>query len=178
MNSVNVPTRRSPSHNSMSFLCLASSAVMVLALLGCNGAGSTTHAAPQRRGEGAVPVVVTTVTQRDVPIDIQIIGNVEAYSTISVKALVGGQLMDAHFKEGDYVKKGDRLFTIDQRPLQGQLNQAEANLLHDLAALSQAEANLARDKAQEKYAQTQATRYEALFKEGVMSRDQTDQIRS
>jgi len=152
--------------------------VAIFALESCNGAGSTTHAAQQRRGEGAVPVVVTTVTQKDVPIDIQVIGNVEAYSTITVRAQTGGQLTDVYFHEGDYVKKNDRLFTIDTRPLQGQLNQANANLAHDIAALSQAEANLARDSAQERYAQTQATRYEALFKEGVMSKDQTDQIRS
>jgi multidrug efflux system membrane fusion protein len=157
---------------------LSLSATAIFVLQGCSGAGSTTHAAPQRRGEGAVPVVVTTVSQKDVPIDIQVIGNVEAYSTITVRAQVGGQLTEAHFHEGDYVKKNDRLFSIDPRPYQGQLNQAEANLAHDIAALSQAEANLARDSAQERYAQTQATRYESLFKEGVMSRDQTDQIRS
>jgi len=178
MNSATSPLQRSSSDKPLVLLSLVSSIALSLTLFGCGGAGSTTHAAQQRRGEGAVPVVVATVTLRDVPIDIQVIGNVEAYSTISVKALVGGQLMEAYFKEGDYVKKGDRLFTIDERPLQGQLNQAEANLLHDVAALSQAEANLARDNAQERYAQTQAARYEALFKEGVMSRDQTDQIRS
>ena len=160
------------------FLYLALSVPLLLGLQGCNGNGSTTHAAPQRRGEGAVPVVVTTVSLKDVPIDIQVIGNVEAYSTITVRAQVGGQLTEVLFKEGDYVRKGDHLFTIDTRPLQGQLNQAEANLLRDTAALRQAEANLARDTAQEKYAQTQASRYEALFKEGVMSKDQTDQIRS
>ena len=178
MNRVNTSVRLPKSNNLRSILYFALSVVAILALDGCNGGGSTTHAAPQRRGEGAVPVVVTTVTQKDVPIDIQVIGNVEAYSTISVRAQVGGQLVNVYFHEGDYVKKGDRLFTIDQRPTQGQLNQAEANLAHDIAALAQAEANLARDSAQERYAQTQATRYEALFKEGVMSKDQTDQIRS
>lgn len=178
MNRVIISARLPKDYNLRFILCLALCVVAFLALEGCNGAGSTTHAAQQRRGEGAVPVVVTTVTQKDVPIDIQVIGNVEAYSTITVRAQTGGQLTDVHFHEGDYVKKNDRLFTIDTRPLQGQLNQANANLAHDIAALSQAEANLARDSAQERYAQTQATRYEALFKEGVMSKDQTDQIRS
>ena len=178
MNRVIIPGRFFNGLNLPLTLGLALSLVAVLTQESCGGSTSTTHAAPQRRGEGAVPVVVTTVAQKDVPIDIQVIGNVEAYSTITVRAQVGGQLMDAYFHEGDYVKKGDRLFTIDQRPTQGQLNQAEANLAHDIAALSQAEANLARDSAQERYAQTQATRYEALFKEGVMSKDQTDQIRS
>ena len=148
-------------------------------LTGCTSKGSTT---PQqgRRGDGGgpVPVVVTTVTQKDVPIEIQVIGNVEAYSTITVKAQAGGELTNVYFHEGDYVKKGDQLFTIDQRPFQAQLSQADANLARDTAALSQAEANLARDVAQEKFAQSQASRMDELFKAGVMSKEQTDQQRS
>ena len=70
----------------------------------------------ERRRRGPVPVVVATVMQKDVPINIDVIGNVEAYSTISVKAQVGGQLTKVYFQEGDYVKKGDLLFTIDPRP--------------------------------------------------------------
>lgn len=157
-------------------LSVTAFAILLLGLQACASKGSTTP--PQRRGEGAVPVVVTKATEKDVPIEIQVIGNVEAYSTISVKAQVGGELQNVYFHEGDYVKKGDRLFTIDPRPFQAQLSQAEANLARDNAALTQAQANLARDIAQEKFAQSQAGRYDQLFKEGVMSRDQTDQIRS
>ena len=138
-----------------------------------------------RGGEGAVPVVVATVMLKDVPVNIDVIGNVEAYSTISLKAQVGGQLIKSYFQEGDYVKSGDPLFTIDPRPYQGQLNQAEAqlgqaqaNLSRDIAAQGQAEANLARDSANEKYARDQAGRYQKLFEEGVVSREQTDQMRS
>ncbi|HTC34911.1 MAG TPA: efflux RND transporter periplasmic adaptor subunit, partial [Bryobacteraceae bacterium] len=127
---------------------------------------------------GPVPVVVAMVLQRDVPINVDVIGNVEAYSTISVKAQVGGELTKVSFHEGDSVKKGDLLFTIDGRPLEAQLSQAQANLARDTAALSQAQANLARDVANEKYAQDQATRYRGLFDQGVVSREQTDQMRS
>ena len=67
---------------------------------------------------GDVPVTVAMAQGSDVPVEIQVIGNVEAYSTITVKAQVGGQLTDVFFHEGDYVKKGDLLFTIDQRPLE------------------------------------------------------------
>src|ERR1700692_4156930 len=102
--------------------------------------------------QGPVPVLVATVGSKTVPINIDVIGNVEAYSTISVKAQVGGQLTVVSFHEGDFVKKNDLLFTIDPRPYQGQLNQAMANLARDTAALSQAEANLAKDMANEKYA--------------------------
>ena len=118
------------------------------------------------------------VSQRDVPINVDVIGNVEAYSTITVKAQVGGELTKVSFHEGDFVKKGDLLFTIDERPFEAQLSQAQANLARDTAALSQAQANLARDIANEKYAQDQATRYRGLFDQGVVSREQTDQMRS
>ena len=76
------------------------------------------------------------------------------------------------------MKKGDLLFTIDARPFEAALSQAQANLARDTAALSQAEANLARDIANEKYAQDQAKRYRGLFDQGVVSREQTDQMRS
>src|SRR5581483_10283992 len=115
-----------------------------------------------RRGDGGgpVPVLVATVTKKDVPINIEVIGNVEAYSTITVKAQVGGQLTNVAFNEGDSVKKGDLLFNIDARPFEAQLSQAQANLARDTAALSQAEANLARDSANAKYAHDQADRYQ------------------
>ena len=123
-----------------------------------------------RRGEGGgpVPVIVATVSQKDVPINVDVIGNVEAYSTITVKSQIGGQLTKVSFNEGDYVKKDDLLFSIDPRPYEAQLSQMQANLARDTAALGQAEADTARDSANEKYSQAQAVRYEKLFTAGVM----------
>ncbi len=129
-------------------------------------------------GGGAVPVVTTKVTQRDVPIDVAVVGNVEAYSTISVKAQVGGEITKVYFKEGDYVKKGAPLFTIDPRPLEAALAQVKANLAKDEALLAQAKANLARDTAQELYARTQSGRYDKLAAEGIVSKDQGEQFKS
>jgi len=103
---------------------------------------------------------------------------VEAYATISVKSQVTGELMKANFQEGDYVKKGDPLFTIDARPLQAALNQALANVAQNKAALGQAQANLARDSAQAQYADASASRYAQLFQDKVVSRDQTEQFRT
>jgi multidrug efflux system membrane fusion protein len=136
--------------------------------------------APTKKGErGAnVPVTVATVARKDVPVDIQIVGNVEAYSTISVKAQVGGELTQVYFREGDYVKKNDLLFEIDPRLLQAQLNQAQANLARDEAQLGQIEANLARDAAQEKYAQAEAVRYASLLEHGLISKEQAEQVRA
>jgi membrane fusion protein, multidrug efflux system len=151
---------------------------LALTLGGCSNSSAKANGRGRPGEGGPVPVVVATVSQRDVPINVDVIGNVEAYSTITVKAQVGGELTKVSFHEGDSVKKGDLLFTIDARPFQAQLSQAQANLARDTASLSQAEANLARDIANEKYAQDQATRYRGLFDQGVVSREQTDQIRS
>ena len=151
---------------------------LLLAFSGCSNS-SVKAGGRGRPGEGGpVPVVVAMVSQRDVPINVDVIGNVEAYSTITVKAQVGGELTKVSFHEGDSVKKGDLLFTIDARPFEAQLSQAQANLARDTAALSQAQANLARDIANEKYAQDQSKRYSGLFEQGVVSREQTDQMRS
>src|SRR5258706_9139763 len=87
------------------------------------GCGSNTSAAGPgggggggrggRGGEGAAaPVVTTKVAEKDVPVDIAAIGNVEAYATISVRSQVTGQLQDIPFHEGDFVKKGDLLFML------------------------------------------------------------------
>lgn len=126
----------------------------------------------------SVPVVTGVVAQKDVPIELRVIGSVEAYSVVSVKPQVGGELTKAHFTEGQFVKKGDTLFTIDPRPFETALRQAEANLAKSMAQEKQAEANLARDEAQSKTATAQAERYSNLVENGVVSRDQYDQIRT
>jgi membrane fusion protein, multidrug efflux system len=154
---------------------------LLIALGACNRPGARAGGAAGRgRGTdgGPVPVVVAKVSERDVPINVDVIGNVEAYSTITVKAQVGGELTQVSFHEGDFVKKNDLLFTIDPRPFQAALSQAQANLERDKAALSQAEANQARDIANQQYAEDQAKRYSGLFEQGVVSREQTDQLRS
>ena len=75
-----------------------------------------------RGGGGAQPVVVAKVTQKDVPVDIAAVGNVEAYTTIAVRSQVTGMLEQVGIHEGDFVKKGELLFTIDQRPLNPRWN--------------------------------------------------------
>ena len=72
-------------------------------------------------GGGAVPVVAATVARKDVPVEVQVVGSVEAYVTVSIKAQMAGQLEQIYFQEGDYVKKGAKLFSIDSRPLTAQL---------------------------------------------------------
>jgi multidrug efflux system membrane fusion protein len=132
-----------------------------------------------KRGDGgSVPVTVTQASRREVPVEIRVVGNVEAYSTITVKAQVSGQLTAVHFREGDYVKKGDKLFTIDPRQLEAQLAQAEANLARDAALLSQSEATLLRDTADQQYALGAADRYAQLVAAGITSKEQGAQLRA
>jgi multidrug efflux system membrane fusion protein len=124
---------------------------------------------------GPVPVVTAVATSKNVPIEVQVVGNVEAYSMVSIRPQVSGQLTNVFITDGDYVKKGDKLFTIDPRTFEGQINQAQANMLRSQALLAQAEANLQRDTAQEQYARGIAERYAKLVAEGVLSKDQGEQ---
>lgn len=116
------------------------------------------------KGSPAVPVAVALVQQQTIPVRLHAIGNVEAYSTVAVKARVGGQILDVNFREGQPVKKGDVLFRIDPRPFEAALRQAEANALRDRAARDQA-------RSQEK-------RYQELLDKNFISREAYAQIRT
>jgi len=94
-----------------------------------------------------VPVSVATVEQKTMALQLQAIGTVEAFAVVSVRAQVGGELQRVHFKEGQEVRKGDVLFTIDPRPLEATLAQAQANLARDTGLVQQARATLERDRA-------------------------------
>jgi multidrug efflux system membrane fusion protein len=111
-----------------------------------------------------VPVVTETANQKDVPLQLKTIGNVEAYNAVTVKALVGGEIAGVFFREGQDVRKDALLFKIDPRPYE--------------AALKQAQASLARDVAQAKNAEEQAKRYAILVQKDYVSRDQYDQLRA
>jgi multidrug efflux system membrane fusion protein len=132
---------------------------------GCSAGGEASS--PQRGGgrgaqQPAVPVTVAAVVQKPMPIEVRVIGTAEPYSTVSVHAQITGELTSVNFKEGDEVRKGQVLFTLDRRPLD--------------AALQQAQANLARDQAQATNARAQAARYQDLLQRGIATREQVDQM--
>jgi multidrug efflux system membrane fusion protein len=132
-----------------------------------------------RGGDGAAaPVVTAKVAEKDVPVDIAAIGNVEAYVSISVRSQVTGQLTELLFHEGDFVKTGQQLFMLDRRPFESALAQAEANLLRDRALLAQSEAQLSRDAANAEYQQLSAERQNQLNQRGIISKDQAEQTRA
>lgn len=104
-------------------------------------------AQPRPGGPGGpppAPVVVIAAKTASVPVTLAVIGNVQAYSAVAVKSQVDGQIREVHFREGQTVKKGDLLFTLDARPYEAALRQAEANLAKDNALLDKARADLAR----------------------------------
>jgi multidrug efflux system membrane fusion protein len=163
---------------------LFSGLLLLVAAAGCSGSAAGTGGGGGRGGRGrgdgggAVPVVTTKAAERDVPVDLAAIGNVEAFTTISVRSQVTGQLQLVSFREGDFVKKGQVLFTLDKRPFEAALQQAEANMVRDRALLNQAEAQLARDGANAEYSQLTAERQASLNKSGIVSKDVVEQSRA
>jgi multidrug efflux system membrane fusion protein len=148
------------------------------AFLLIQGCSQTKTANAKSSGPDAFPISVTKAVAKTVPMEIQAVGNVEAYSIITVKAQIGGELTRVAFQEGAEVKKGDTLFVVDPRPYESQVAQAEATLNKDKAQLQAAEANLARDIAQENYAKEQSQRYSKLLEKGIAPKDTSDQIAS
>ena len=133
------------------------------------GSGATGKAGPGggggRRGAGGpVPVVTAKVQTKSVPVTIPAVGTAEALQSVQIRAQTTGQLSAVHFTEGQEVRKGQPLFTIDPRPFQ--------------AALSQAEAVLARDTATANNAERQKATYEDLYKRGLIPRDQYETQRA
>jgi len=134
---------------------LAALGMTVMALTAC-------RSQKPKAVDEAVPVTVAHVEQKNVPIEIRAIGNVQPVSTVSVRALIGGQLDKVWFREGDEVRQAATLFTIDPRPYQ--------------SALSQAQANLARDQAQLHNAESQAARYAELVKKDFVTKEEYDRV--
>ena len=128
---------------------------MVASLLGC-------AEKQQKQADERVPVTVATAEQKDIPVQVRVIGSVQPISSVAVRALVAGQLQHVSFREGDDVRKGQSLFTIDPRPYQ--------------ATLAQAEANLARDQAQARNADAEASRYAELVKKDYVTREESEKF--
>jgi multidrug efflux system membrane fusion protein len=135
-----------------------SALALAIATAGCGAANGDRPTG----GPPAVPVTIATVQQKTMPYEDHAIGNVQAYSSVAIKARVGGELEAVHFREGDEVSKGQLLFTIDPRPSQ--------------AAVKQAEGVLARDQALLKKAEDDVTRYAGLVEKDFVTKEQFDQI--
>jgi membrane fusion protein, multidrug efflux system len=142
---------------------LAMLALLSAMLLAACSSGSGSSGADSARKE-AVPVTVAVAIKKDIPLQVRAIGTVEPFLTVSIKSQIDGQVAKVNFQDGQRVKKDDLLFTIDQRPFE--------------AALHQAEANLARDVAEAKNARVVADRDARLLAGGFVSTDEHDQAQT
>jgi multidrug efflux system membrane fusion protein len=107
-----------------------------------------------------VPVQVTAAESRPMPIFLTALGTVTPYMSVTVKARVSGELLPVKFTEGQQVKQGQTIMTIDPRPYQAALDQAKGTLAHDQALLNNAKAEY--------------NRYKALYDAGVTSKETLD----
>ena len=124
----------------------------------------------------AAPVRAVAAVSTDVPLTVSAVGNVEAMASVDVKSRVAGQILRVLFAEGQTVQKGQLLFEIDPEPLQRQIAQTQADLVKDQAMEQQARANVAKDQAVLKQSQAAADRGLQLSKEGIFSKEQTEQV--
>jgi multidrug efflux system membrane fusion protein len=130
---------------------------MALAVGACSGK----RAAPPAE---VVPVRVGTVVQKAVPVQLRNVGTVQPFTAVAVRAQISGEIVKVSFREGQDVRKGELLFSIDPRPYQ--------------AALAQAEAALARDRAQASNAETDVQRYADLVKKDYVTQQQYDSVKA
>ena len=137
-----------------------SSLIVASLLCGCSPGGRTPPPGPPK----AVPVSIESAVLKNVPVQVRAIGTVEAYSTVSIKTMVGGQIVKVGFSEGQDVRKGDLLFEIDPAPYD--------------AALKMAEAARARDIALKENAEREVRRYASLVEKNLVPRQQYDQFAS
>lgn len=143
----------------LAFAILPGIAAAVLVAMGCSKKDPRAGAPPE-----AAPVTVASVARQDIPVEVRAIGHVEPFTTVDVKARVGGQVIRVGFREGQNVRKGDVLFQIDPRPYQ--------------AALAQARAQLERDRALARNAEEDVKRYSALVQKDYVTREQYDATRA
>ena len=148
---------------------LVAAIVPVVLLSACSGdaasdASPAAGAAGAGRGRGpAAAIMVTTASavEKPMPVQVRVVGNVEASSSVDIRSQVSGELVSVGFEEGDDVTAGQVLFTLDPRPFD--------------VALKQAEAALARTTAEAKGARAIFNRSEELFKKGLLPRSEREE---
>ncbi len=112
----------------------------------------------RRSGPSRQTVRVAPVTLGDMPLNIDALGTVTPFETVTIRTQIAGKLLEVGFQEGQFVKAGDFLAQIDPRPYQAALSQAQGQLAKDHALLGQAQGDLAR--------------YEELIKQDSIAKQQ------
>ncbi len=119
-----------------------------------------------------VPVTTATAASETVPLEVDIVGTIDASSRVEIKSQVAGQIMKVSFTEGQDVQQGQLLFEIDKRPYQDALTQAEAAIERDRSQVAQAQAAQQKDAAQAAQAAADAKRFVALADQKLISEQQ------
>jgi membrane fusion protein, multidrug efflux system len=132
-----------------------------LPLLCSCGKNDASAQSPGAGNQAPVPVAAADVVQRDTPVQLRAFAAVEPYTTVTIKPQVAGQLTTVHFAEGQDVKRGDLLFTIDPRPFQAELQAANGNLARDEALARDAESEAARQASLFKSSSASQREYES-----------------
>jgi membrane fusion protein, multidrug efflux system len=135
--------------------------VGILILLGLAACSGKKEDPSKSKRDRVVPVTVTTVEEKTVPVQLTAIGNVEPLATVAIKSRVTGELKQVHFQEGQDVNQGALLFTLDPDPFEADLQKAQANLAKDIALAKKADEDL--------------RRYSDLVKKDYISQEQYDQ---
>ncbi len=173
-------SKAEPENNDMKYpgLSYRSGVMILLGVISPFFLNGCANQAQQSFDRPPAPVSVTVATTQDVPTYLDAIGKTVAREVVSIQSQVSGRIVQIHFTDGANVRKNDLLFTIDTRPYEASLKQAQANLSRDGALKKQAEANLLREIAQAKWGETQVKRYRELLEGGVVPREQYEQLRS
>jgi multidrug efflux system membrane fusion protein len=151
--------------------------LVLMVALAAAAAGCVNKAQPNFERPPA-PVTVAPAVAQDVANYLDALGKIVAREVVAIQPQVSGRITKIHFTDGANVKKGQLLFTIDPRPFEANLQQAQANLARDAALKKQAEANLAREVAREKWGRAQVDRYRTLVEQGVVAKEQYEQLRA
>jgi multidrug efflux system membrane fusion protein len=159
--------------NSLAFTLIFLIATLPIVFTGCSN-----KAAQGDFERPPAPVSTAVAVAQDVPTYLDAIGKTVAREVVAIQPQVSGRITKIHFTDGANLKKGDPLFTIDTRPYEASLRQAQANVSKDNALKKQAEANLAREIAQAKWGEVQVNRYRVLVQQGVVAREQYEELRA
>lgn len=157
---LNSRPRRRPSPSPLPNILLL---VALFLAAGCSPGEKAKGEAPGA-AKPPVPVVVALAEQKSVPVELRSVGQVEASSTVTVRSQVAGVIARVHFRQGDEVRRGDLLFTLDQSPFEAALAKAEAD---------REQARVAAEKAA-----ADAARYARLLEAGFISRDEAETVRA
>jgi RND family efflux transporter MFP subunit len=110
------------------------------------GNGKSQDAQAARKGPGAIPVVTARAETRDIPVKIKANGTVTALQSVELRAQVTSTVREVHIREGQDVRRGDLLFSLDSRAEEANLKKAQAQVEKDRADLATAQRNLARQR--------------------------------